>query len=285
MRRTAGPGALRAARVRFGLVHPFPSILNGGVTLALAAVAGADPPTAVRLGVAMTALQFSIGALNDLHDAPRDGGRRPPKPIPAGLVRSGTAARIAALGATVGLALALVSGPRAVAVAGLGLALGYTYDLGLSRTVWAWAPLTLALPLVPVFAWVGAVGSVPPAVVDLVPVAMLAGMGLAIGNSLADLAADAAAGSPSIARRWGDRRAWVIHALALSVAVGLSIWQLPPSPSGGGVVAMLGGSFTIALGGLLLVTRAPARRRAAWAIEAMGVGMLGVGWFMIAMLR
>ena len=233
----------------------------------------------------MTALQFSIGAVNDLHDAPRDGGRRPPKPIPAGLVRSRTAARVAAIAAVVGLGLALLSGPRAAAVAGLGLVLGYVYDLGLSRTVWSWAPLALALPLVPVFAWIGGVGSVPPAVVELVPVAMLAGMGLAIGNSLADLAADAAAGSSSIARRWGDRRAWVVHALALSAAVGLSIWQLPPSPSGEGVAAMLGGSCTIALGGLLLATRAPARRRAAWALEAMGVAVLGVGWFMVVTLR
>ena len=34
----------------------------------------------------MTALQVSIGALNDIHDAPDDAGRKPGKPIPAGLV-------------------------------------------------------------------------------------------------------------------------------------------------------------------------------------------------------
>ena len=34
----------------------------------------------------MTALQVSIGTLNDLVDAPRDAGRKPGKPIPAGLV-------------------------------------------------------------------------------------------------------------------------------------------------------------------------------------------------------
>ena len=33
----------------------------------------------------MTALQASIGSLNDLVDAPRDAGRKPGKPIPAGL--------------------------------------------------------------------------------------------------------------------------------------------------------------------------------------------------------
>ena len=45
-----------------------------------------DVPTAVRLGVSMTALQASIGILNDVVDAPRDAGRKPSKPIPAGLV-------------------------------------------------------------------------------------------------------------------------------------------------------------------------------------------------------
>ncbi len=37
----------------------------------------------------MTALQASIGALNDLVDAPRDAGHKPGKPIPAGLVHAG----------------------------------------------------------------------------------------------------------------------------------------------------------------------------------------------------
>ena len=46
----------------------------------------------------MTALQASIGILNDVVDAPRDAGRKPSKPIPAGLVerdraRAGVAGR------------------------------------------------------------------------------------------------------------------------------------------------------------------------------------------------
>ena len=45
-------------------------------------MAGADPAVAARLGVSMTALQASIGALNDLVDAPSDRGRKPGKPIP-----------------------------------------------------------------------------------------------------------------------------------------------------------------------------------------------------------
>jgi 4-hydroxybenzoate polyprenyltransferase len=69
------------------LVHPFPSLLDGLVVAAVAVVAGASiAPDALVLGLSMTLLQFAIGALNDLHDAPTDGGRVPAKPIPSGLV-------------------------------------------------------------------------------------------------------------------------------------------------------------------------------------------------------
>src|SRR6476660_3407010 len=82
--RSRGPVAVLAGFVR--LTHPFPSLLDGLVVAAVATVAGADAPTAVRLGIAMTALQASIGSLNDVVDAPRDAGHKPGKPISAGLV-------------------------------------------------------------------------------------------------------------------------------------------------------------------------------------------------------
>ena len=55
------------------LVHPFPILLDGVATGAVAILAGGDYWIAVRLGLAMLALQASIGALNDLLDAPLDG--------------------------------------------------------------------------------------------------------------------------------------------------------------------------------------------------------------------
>jgi len=67
------------------------------VVVAVALLAGVESAVAIRLGLSMTALQVSIGALNDLVDAPRDVGRMPPKPIPAGLVTP-AAARAVVLG-------------------------------------------------------------------------------------------------------------------------------------------------------------------------------------------
>jgi len=281
-----------AARVR--LVHPFPSLLNGAATLALALLAGAAPPVALRLGLAMTAIQFSIGALNDLVDAPRDGGRRPVKPVADGLVTPGTARLVAIAAAATGLGLAAASGIAAFAVAAAGAACGYAYDLRLSRTVWAWLPLAIALPLVPVFAWVGAGGAVPGALLVLVPIGMLAGGGLAVGNALADLQADCLAGAPSIAVRLGRRDAAGIHALALVAAAGLAIVSLPPGASPGAWGIVLAGAAVLGSGvaGLARASggdgpapgaargAAPGagRGRLAWHVEAIGTAMLGIGW-------
>src|SRR6478752_9445099 len=63
-----GPVAVLAGFVR--LTHPFPSLLDGLVVAAVALIAGAHAGTAVALGVSMTALQVSIGTLNDIVDAP-----------------------------------------------------------------------------------------------------------------------------------------------------------------------------------------------------------------------
>jgi len=269
-----------AARVR--LVHPFPSVLNGLATLALALLAGAGPPVALRLGLAMTAIQFSIGALNDLVDAPRDRGRDPAKPVADGLVRLATARTVAVVAAAIGLGLAAASGPAAVAVAAAGAACGYAYDLRLSRTAWAWLPLAVALPLVPVFAWVGATGTVPGALLVLVPIGMLAGGGLAVGNSLADLEADRAAGAPSVAVRLGRRDAAGLHAAALGAAAALAIVSLPPGASPGATVVVLAGAIVLAVGIVALIRAGRAGRapvaRLGWQVEAVGTAVLGIGW-------
>src|SRR4051812_33624485 len=79
-----GLGAVIGGLIRLG--HPFPSLLDGVVVAGIALIAGADPLTAVQLGVSMTALQVSIGTVNDIVDAPRARVAKPGKPIPAGVV-------------------------------------------------------------------------------------------------------------------------------------------------------------------------------------------------------
>src|SRR4051794_21044385 len=98
-----GPGAVIGGLIRLG--HPFPSLLDGVVVAGIALIAGADLVTASRRGLSMTALQVSIGTVNDIVDAPHDRVAKPGKPIPAGVVSVRLAQTLALVSAGAGLAL------------------------------------------------------------------------------------------------------------------------------------------------------------------------------------
>jgi len=276
-------GERPAAAARIGglirLTHPFPCLLDGLVVGAVAIVAGADAPTALRLGVAMTALQGSIGALNDVVDAPRDRGLKPAKPIPAGLVSTRWARSVVAIAAGLGVSLSIPSGPATVGLAVVVLAIGYAYDLVFKGTAWSWFPFAIGIPLLPVFGWLGSTGGLPDSFVILLPVAVIAGAALAIANARADAERDATAGVHSVATRLGSERSWAANAALLAVVVGLAIGTLvartaPPATTLGALAAGLVIGLGVAIG-----RRADsARRERAWELEAVGVGLLAAAW-------
>ncbi len=268
------------ARIR--LVHPFPSILNGVVVLGIAWIAGGPPVTALRLALAMTFIQFAIGTTNDLVDAARDADRIPVKPIAAGLVRPRSAAAAAWIFGLLGLALAGVSGALTLAIGLAGLACGLIYNAALSRSALSWLPLTLALPLVPIFAWHGAVGSLPGAIVLIVPIALVAGAGLAIGNGLVDLDLDGLRGRRTTAVVLGRVRAWTVHAAAVVVAVAAALKFVPSGGVGSGSWLLMVGAATALAGMLGLATRMRAGLRLAWGIEAIGIALVGLAWVLAA---
>lgn len=279
------PPPLHASRRRLeGLIrltHPFPSLLDGAATATIALLAGGDTMTALRLGASMVALQASIGALNDVIDAPADAGRKPGKPIPSGLVAPAAACLVVLLGAVTGLLLAAFSGPGLVALAALGLGVGCAYDLWAKGTAWSWLPVAIGVPLLPVFAWFGATGGLPTSFAVLLPAAVAAGAALAMANARADLERDMAAGHESVAIRLGSDRAWwlsaVLLGLVMAVAIG-SLWlrgaaavALAAALAAGGVIAA----------GLELARPAEAsaaRRERAWEIQAIGVAALAAAW-------
>jgi 4-hydroxybenzoate polyprenyltransferase len=261
------------------LTHPFPCLLDGLVVGAVAILAGADPVTVVRLGVAMTALQASIGSLNDIVDAPRDEGRKPGKPIPAGFVSPRLAWAIVAIAAGLGLGLSVPSGTATVVLAVLVLAIGYGYDLIFKGTAWSWFPFAIGIPLLPVFGWLGSTGGLPASFAVLLPVAVVAGAALAVANARADAERDAAAGVDSVATRLGPERSWAIHAGLLAVVLGLAIATLvaaaaPPAA----LLGAVGAGVVIGLGVALGRVADSARRERAWELEAIGVGLLAAAW-------
>lgn len=268
----------------------------------MATLAGAEPGTALRLGASMLALQVSIGALNDLVDAPMDASQKPGKPLPRGLVPRRAAIAVAIGGLVTGLALSAPSGPATVAVAATGAALGYAYDLRLSRTTLSWLPLTLALPLLPIHGWLGAAGAIPPGLLTLVPAAIVSGAALALANGLVDAERDARVARRTIAVDLGPARTWVIHAALFVVVAVLAVLLAPgvpaaPSPGGTGSPASPGpqglslealrilrnagvvlGLALIGLGVLTLRSSRPGVRERGWELEAVGVASLGIGW-------
>ncbi|MGZ9159951.1 MAG: UbiA family prenyltransferase [Candidatus Limnocylindrales bacterium] len=277
-----GPAARLAALVR--LVHPFPSVLDGLVVASVAILAGADGGPALSLGMSMTALQCSIGALNDVHDATADAGRMPPKPIPSGLVRPIAAWLVVVGTAFVGLGLAWVAFPTVVGLALIVLSIGYGYDLLAKGTPWSWLPFALGIPLLPVYGWVGAVGSVPSFFVALVPLAVLSGAALAVANGRADLEQDRRAGERSIVTSLGDRRAWAVHVgLWAVVVVGALGWLIgDDSPLAGiiAVVAVGGGLLGVALAGRTGTAHFLER---VWEAEAVAAGLAAVTWLAAVM--
>jgi len=233
----------------------------------------------------MLAIQASIGSLNDALDAALDAGRKAGKPIPRGHATREEALLIAVTGLAVGIVLSWPSGLAATAVVLAAAGCGYVYDLRLSRTAWSWLPFALALPLVPIYAWLGATGEVPAPLVRLVPVAVLAGAGLALANGLADLERDAAGGVETAAVKLGRARAWAVHVALLVAAIGLALASLPRGADGGSTsggplspFAFVLGTVLIAAGVLLGRGGGPRRRERAWELEALGVAAFGAGW-------
>lgn len=227
----------------------------------------------------MVALQVSIGALNDLVDVERDRGWKSRKPIPAGLVGRGSARITVAVGLLLGLALSASVGVATLAVAIVGTATGYLYDLRLKATPWAWLPFAVGIPLLPVFAWVGATGRIPPAFALLIPLAVAAGAGIALTNGLADVERDRAAGLETPAIRLGPDRAWRIAAGLQAVVVLGTVGSLVVAGASAVAFAVTAGGVGLALLGALLGRAADPRfRERGWEAGAVGLGLLAAGW-------
>jgi len=235
---------------------------------------------AMRAGASMTTLQLGIGTLNDVVDAPSDAGRKPGKPIPAGLVPRGVARMLAVGLFAVGLVLAASLG-SAVAVVACGVVgVGLAYDLWLKGTPWSWLPFAVGIPLLPVFGWLAARGSLPGFFSILVPTAVVAGAALAIGNARVDVDRDRAAGQTSVAVALGEGRAWLAGVLLLGL-----VWlvALVSSATGAapGVAPVVGALGAPAIVAAVVARRSdPVLRERAWRTEAISIGCAAVAWLL-----
>jgi len=264
------------------LTHPFPTVLTATLTGAIAILAGGGLPTAARLGAAMLLLQASIGALNDLLDLDDDRPVKPSKPLVAGVVGRGQARAIVAVGLVGGLGLALVSGPMTLVLAAAGVSAGYLYDLRLKRTPWGPLAFAIGVPLLPVFAWFGAVGTLPGLFAALVPAAFLAGLGLALSNAIADDRDDRASGVVTAVGRVGVRAAWWTHLAAFAATIAIAMAALLAAGAKGPALWVVGVGCLLVVAGIVAARPGGRGRRPhGWEIEAVGLGVLATGWLLV----
>jgi 4-hydroxybenzoate polyprenyltransferase len=265
------------------LVHPFPSALNAVAVLAIALVAGGSFPVALQLALAMLGLQFCIGAVNDVFDERLDALSKPGKPIPAGHVTRTTAWVVAAASGTAGLGLAAtvrLPDPLPLAMAATMLGAGLVYDAWLKPTAFGWVCFAVALPVLPLYAWYGATGALPPRWEVLVPVAALAGPQLQLANGLIDLESDRRAGLRTLAVKLGRRRALLVMAAALFVIHALA-WLTLPADAAPVVPVLSGVAGALALGGLMASAQGEqVMREIGWAAQAGSIAVLAVAWLL-----
>ncbi len=230
----------------------------------------------------MLLLQFSIGTVNDLADAAADAVAKPWKPIPAGIASVPLARSVAIACAAAGLVLAAIVSPGTLAIAAVGLGIGIAYDLWLKGTAIAWLPFALGIPLLPLFAWLGASGAVPAAILVLSLLAAPAGAALAIANALPDLERDAASGVRTPATTLGRSAAWAVDAILQGLVVAAALVALviagagAPDPRAGALVLA---SVVAIAGGVILSGRPTvAARQRGWEVQAVALGGLAAGW-------
>jgi 4-hydroxybenzoate polyprenyltransferase len=266
------PGALALLKT----VHPFPSLLDAAVTGALAAIAGAPPLRIALLAGAMVFLQFSIGAANDVADGAADAlAGRADKPVASGRVSAGAATRLAVGLGGAGLLGAALAGPLAFLLAGAGYGLGIAYDAKAKRTSWSWLPFAFGIPLLPLFAWVGATGRMPGSLLLLAAMAVPAGAALAVSNALGDADRDLGSGVRTVAARLGRTRALrVVVALDGVVFAIAGATALAAGPGRGGLLVAAGGLTQGA--GIALAARR--REGRGWELQAIGLAILAAGW-------
>jgi 4-hydroxybenzoate polyprenyltransferase len=225
------------------LCHPGPVLFHILAVTAFALLAGWPHlmwGILVLIVAAHTAMQLSIAILNDYCDRQRDTLSKKHKPLPLGLVRPREALIAGILLMVVMVVLLLPLPPLALLISLLYLALGQGYNLGLKSTPLSGIVFALAIPLIPLYAFVG-VGHITPVVLWLIPVAALLGMALNLANSLPDIEEDTASGARTLAVALGIKNtfllcpvllfltALLVALLALTRLVPAQLWILLPT--------------------------------------------------------
>jgi len=226
----------------------------------------------------MLGIQLCIGTVNDLADQSLDARTKTWKPIPSGLVSVRTARSVALFAGAVGLIAPLAVGPVVALMAAVMLGCGLVYDLWLKPTAWAWVCYSVAFAVLPVYAWYGSVGTLPPLSQFLLPLAALAGPALQLSNGLIDLERDREGGIATLATRLGRRRTLIVIAVVLVVIYAVAWLTLINSGSQLSQMAVAVATAVAVVGLALSAAERVSLRAAGWTAQAIAIALLAFGW-------
>jgi 4-hydroxybenzoate polyprenyltransferase len=270
-------------RLRARIIHPFPTLLNVVAVVALALIASggrAEPGLVLRMALTMFFIQCAIGATNDYFDRALDARSKPSKPLAAGVMAPRTVLLVAAVCVAAAALLAASLGAASWLVAMLGLGLGLSYNVHFKRTAWSAVPYLLAIPLVPVWVWL-TLGAESQGVLWLLPLGVLAGLGLHLMNALTDFEGDTRDGVPGLAQRLGYGRALAVAwgsmgaALLLAATLAPLVVRMPERAAVGG-----GCGLVLLIAGVIIYRAQPGERalRLNFGLFAVATIVAGAAW-------
>ena len=205
----------------FLLCHPLPVLFHIIAVTVFALLASWPQPiwsVIVLVIAAHTAMQLAIAVLNDYYDRRLDILSKRNKPIARGLVLPHEALILGICLIIIMFLLLLPLNPLALLFSLLYLACGLGYNLGLKSTPFSGVVFALAIPLIPVYAFVG-VGRIIPVVFWFIPVAALLGVALNLANSLSDIEEDAAHNARTLAVMLGMKGTLIACPLLIALAL------------------------------------------------------------------
>ena len=212
-------------------LRAIPVVIGAALVFVWIASRGALPASTGLFLTSLLLTQIAIAFHNNWCDRDLDAATKPWRLIPRGAIGAGSVRRVAWILFVAGLVVAVPLGPLALLLIAIGTACGFVYDALLKRTIWSFAPFCIALPTLPVAAFVvaGRAGA-------LLAIAYLVGAPLVVAihlaDALPDIARDRSFGLTTLAVRLGVRRAYVVcwAGVASAAALALVFWPANARP-------------------------------------------------------